>query len=169
MTFVASNGVIVHDLSDGIGFTLPDHASIGKFGINADKVNSLREFFQHERDEELGRWRSAEHPDYICNEHDGAIFVTDERDGRQLLMHRGDGIPSLPEYADVARAYFEAHPESKPWHDAKDNEVWALTINGKEEAAMLYRVGEFETTKGTYRVSASAITAGRRIWPDEES
>jgi hypothetical protein len=137
---------------------------------NMDGINALREFFQAERDEELGRWRSPEHPNVTCNEHDGAIFVTDERDGRQLLMRRGDEYPSLPEYTEAARAYFEAHPEREDWEDAKPGDIWVITLEGYEVAYQstssfaghVYLGGADDTIE----LNSTMITAARRIWPE---
>ena len=72
----------------------------------------------------------------------------------------------------AARAYFDAHPESKPWHDAKEGEVWAVTVGvGPTFAAKV------ETDAGFPRFidladdmsygPRSGITSARRIWPEE--
>ena len=66
-----------------------------------------------------------------------------------------------------------AHPKPKPWEKAQPDEVWALTINNAREE--VFRCGE----RGLYQLktgiplgsllscSRNKITAGRRIWPEE--
>ena len=137
---------------------------------------TLREYFQAERDEQLGRWRDPEIPDMVVYPHDDVtITVLDEVDGKRFWWTRGDELDAHQERFpgfDTARAYFAAHPEPKPWDAAKPDEVWALTINNDREE--VFRCGE----KGLYSLktgnpigsllscSHNKITAGRRIWPE---
>ena len=139
---------------------------------------ALRAFFQAERDEELGRWRDPENPDFVVYPHDDVtITVLDEVDGKRFWWTRGDELDAHQERFpgfDTARAYFAAHPEPKPWHAAQPDEVWALTINNDREE--VFRCGE----NGLYSLktgnplgsllscSHNKITSGRRIWPVED-
>ena len=139
---------------------------------------TLREYFQAERDEQLGRWRDPEIPDMVVYPHDDVtITVLDEVDGKRFWWTRGDELDAhqerLPGF-DTARAYFAAHPEPKPWDTAQPDEVWVLTINNDREE--VFRCGE----NGLYSLktgnplgsllscSHNKITAGRRIWPEGE-
>lgn len=117
MTFTASNGVTVTKKGR---FSL----AVERFGtdrllnINAERADALREFFQQEKDAELGRWRWSENPDYVVYLDNGAAVVVDESDPRR----GNDRIPrrycedphgSLGWGEDAARAYFQVHPERK--------------------------------------------------------
>lgn len=146
--------------------------------LDPRQVDALKEFFMKERDELLRRWRSAAYPYMICNEHDDGIFVTDERDGRQLLVRRGDEYTALPEYTEAARAYFEAHPEPKPWDGAKPDEIWAVTLHGVERPCRVLnpQYSEHELAflplnevSPTWFVPSASVTAARKIWPKEDS
>lgn len=71
-------------------------------------------------------------------------------------------------HEQALREYFAQEP--KPWEEAKAGEVWALTIGG-DEAAFTFSEGEFwpqyrkAVPLGLFELQA--ITAGRRIWPEE--
>ena len=140
---------------------------------------TLREYFQAERDEELGRWRDPEIPDMVVYPHDDVtITVLDEVDGKRFWWTRGDELDAHQERFpgfDTARAYFAAHPEPKPWDAARPDEVWVLTINNDREE--VFRCGEH----GLYQLktgnplgrllscSHNKITAGRRVWPEGDT
>lgn len=181
MTFTASNGVAI-DVADDLENAL---------GYDSGQIQALREFFQHERDEELGRWRWPENPDYVVypdltHDHevafgDGLTYtVLRESDGvmkgyaRAEDDHRGSvHRPHDNPFALAARAYFAAHPEPKPWHDAQPGEVWVLTTEnvGDEIAARVADLNEmivFEYIKGLTRIAVTdtRIVTGRRIWPE---
>lgn len=136
-------------------------------------VIALREFFQAEADERLGRWRWPENPDYVVYPRPNHVAVVHEQSGNALQATR--------EQADIntglcraARAYFDAHPEPKPWHDAEPGEGWLLTIDGRECAAValadpngVFGGLKFETAEhGLFGRLAPAITDGRRFWPE---
>ncbi|QEA27072.1 hypothetical protein FGL91_00010 [Microbacterium sp. CBA3102] len=131
-----------------------------------------------ERDEELGRWRWPENPDYVVYpDEDGDAVVLNERDGMSGIGQTRATVDRYPKSfgADAARAYFEAHPE-KPWHEAKPGEVWALTTEnvGDEIAARVAEVNEqtvFEYVAGLskFAITDTRFTSGRRIWPEDAS
>ena len=137
---------------------------------------TLREYFQAERDEELGRWRDPEIPDMVVYPHDDVtITVLDEVDGKRFWWTRGDELDAHQERFpgfDTARAYFAAHPEPKPWDAAQPDEVWALTIsNDREEVFRCGEHGLYQLKTGNpigslLSCSHNKITAGRRIWPE---
>lgn len=171
--FRASNGIGIIKLNKGgTGFQGADSA-ISKFGLDAPKTEALREFFQHERDEELERWRWPENPDYVVYpRNDGAVLVFFERIAEGgILYRRGD--PAHDMEGEAARAYFATHPIDS-WKNAKPGEVWELTIDGEATIAFAYahprsEFSSFQTAlRSVFGPGASAITAGHRVWPEEE-
>lgn len=167
--FVASNGLRVH-LEDGG----PVWAGGSQYGERKEKITqAFREFFLHERDTELGRWRSKKYPEYVVYptvERKTVYVCTEEhpQSGEYIMSHvAGHAMNEI-----VAREYFAAHPESKPWHDAQPGEVWALVIGGEEEECFAFQMPHHETVvfqtkhRSTFGAEGTAITAGRRIWPE---
>lgn len=150
--------------------------------INEEYKEALREFFQHERDEELGRWRWPENPDYVVyvkceseSEPLAGVRVLHERTGRSRDIGRAvvnACEATVSGFGRAAREYFEAHPERKPWHEAKPWETWVFTIDGKEQSATLDEDREFRDrsfhTCSWMHVKDDRISAGRRIWPESD-
>ena len=72
---------------------------------------------------------------------------------------------------DALREFFQHEATHKPWHAAKEGELWALTVDGKTFVA---RVGEDDglffqdIDRETFTVDLTdyEITAARRIWPE---
>ena len=172
MTFTASNGLTV-ELGAGVPLRVVGPGWSSRL-LEAEEV-ALREFFQHERDEELGRWRWPENPDVVVYPGgDGeAVVVLDEEAAKSWWVER----EVAPSWADdtarrAALAYFEAHPAPKPWHDAKVNEAWELTVNG-DTGPFVTRLTpsgavHFVAGNGSEFVAESSdITAGRRIYTPE--
>lgn len=127
--FKASNGATVNE-TPYPGFKMltvktPDN-TITLAGVHVD---ALREFFQHERDEELGRWRWPDNPDYVVYQDtpSGVRVFREQRPVGSVLFRRGDVVLDME--SEAARAYFEAHPERKPWEDANPGEIWEATID----------------------------------------
>ena len=143
--------------------------------LNDRDVEALREFFQHERDQELGRWRDPENLHRVAYATSPqTVLIMDESTGRGAEYSRQTANASSDNYGDrlkrqSARAYFAAHPEPKPWHDAKPGDVWVLTVAGKEhpwgfdpiDQRFVYAGGE-----SWLRRNDEMISAGRRIWPE---
>lgn len=144
------------------------------------QVNALREFFQHERDTQLGRWRWPENPDYVVypvGGHSDSVRVVLETNGAHFNFFR----PAMPYRSDdsgfafnAAHAYFDAHPERKPWENAKEDEIWALKIDtyggeilGRVAAGRFVMVDP-DQPPGLLDVTAPAIKSARRIWPEED-
>lgn len=129
--FTASNGIRV-TLTDDEHLILTDvtGAYPDTIGLEED-VEALREFFRAEEDERLGRWRWPENPELVVYlDENGSITVFNEQTGRSnglISREEATRFPNAP-WAAVATAYFDAHPEPKPWHDAKPGEIWELGI-----------------------------------------
>ena len=86
--------------------------------LNDRDVEALREFFQHERDQELGRWRWPENPDMVVQADKGGerTWVVDERNQQitgWVWRVDLDCSTARAEVVAAARAYFAAHPEPK--------------------------------------------------------
>ena len=173
--FTASNGWAVVEELRCLKIAHPNHYLRV---IDLDVTAALREYFQHERDQELGRWRDPENPNmvvYQVLDNTNLARVTDEITGIADIWMREALTAPLSEKAsrwqETARRYFEAHPEPKPWENAEPGEVWLLTINGRPEEPTL-RVGgrdfDFATKYGGIHGGSESITAGRRIWPEQE-
>ncbi len=153
-----------------------EHYRVGSNLIEIEVVQGLKQFFQNERDRQLGRWRWPDKPDYVVYPSElyltppsaDLVTVFNERTGQSAHCRREDDGNS-GHFSLAARAYFAAHPEPKPWHDAKPGEVWALIVDGVEKAFTLhgdlYRTGNLHDIEQT----DGHITSGRRIWPEVPS
>ncbi len=174
MTFRASNGSMV-ELEEG-GWVKVDGAGYFEY-IDRRGVEALREFFQHERDEELGRWRYPEDPDLVVYLQGQHLVVFSEGAGVyeefQVAWARvSSDEPPLTIWQRAAVAWADTHPERKPWHDAKAGEVWALTIEGGEFACLVTQSGpDFEPIGGhplwaTIARGSARIADARKLWPE---
>ena len=109
----------------------PEYIYEPKIVLYQDEVNTLRTFFQEERDTELNRWRDTLNPDMVCFPiTENNIRVLNERAGYlSCIYYRGDGIDlqSSNPYIRTAWRYFEAHPMKKPWEKAAQGDIWVLT------------------------------------------
>jgi hypothetical protein len=137
---------------------------------NMDGINALREFFQAERDEELGRWRWPDNPDCIVypREHRGTsdrrrVVVVNEASG----LHSGVCVEGYTDEA-AALAWFTAHPERKPWEDAEEGEGWLLTVDGAELLATVEGTN-FWVGASMWPATDEGITTARRIYPEDAS
>lgn len=173
--FRARSGRTVTSRSDGS--VMFDHAN---GYLSPASVMDAEEFFQAKRDAELGRWRWPENPDYVVyrgRDDDDTVVVIDERNGSNAVYDRGDSDSEFERWKshhDAAFAYFEAHPERKPWEEAKPGEVWALTTaDGREMAYAVMSVAEsgvvFESHDWRYDLDNTQIKSGRRLWPEDAS
>ena len=176
--FTASNGIPVTLTVDGrLIVENADHTYPATIAAD-EHVQALREFFRHEEDERLARWRWPENTDYVVYplglDADGFRYarVLLERTGASGTWQEGQrpsGALSHPDGLGIlaAMAFFDAHPEPKPaWHDAKPGEVWVLTTHGEEQPYCRASNG-WEIVGRSYFILGDYITAGRRIWPDE--
>jgi len=136
-----------------------------------DDLDGLRAWFQEERDEELGWWRAS--PEFVVKPRAGdnvigsrSVNVLNERLG--ITKPVWEVEESRSEYGIAARAFFDAHPEPKPWQDAQPGGVWLITVEGKPPVPMIATTyGTFTAQLGEYSVNDELITAGRRLWPTE--
>ena len=175
-SFTASNGIQVEIAADGV---LVVHNANGSFpaAIAAGKhIDALREFFRHEEDERLGRWRDPKKTDRVVSEiRPGVIHVYNEKGREYGIYYRGDHgnieRSTAGEYGllDTAERFFDAHPEPKPWHDAKPEEGWLLTIEGSERVAVRGPVEDFIYVQGVIPWSSPRITDGRLLWGPEDA
>ncbi|GAA1328936.1 hypothetical protein ACFSWE_16645 [Leucobacter albus] len=175
-TFTASNGKQISVESEEGLFR------VGGMPLTSMEVVALREFFQHERDKELGRWRCPEGTDLVVYPlevaaHTDAAYrecvVVDEATGSRQEF--GSDLPQCHggPFREAARAFFAAHPEPKPeWHDAKPGEVWAITAGGHPDEFAVQVTPEF--TFGTHdgdliSTKDEGIVSARRIFPEAPS
>ncbi|MEW1705984.1 hypothetical protein AB0230_01975 [Microbacterium sp. NPDC089190] len=180
--FTASNGMIVSRDSDGDLRLLSQYRrntlDQAPF-LDGDDIDALREFFQAENDARLGRWRWPENPGYVVYPRLNHVAVVHEESGNALQATR-DQADINTGLCRAARAYFDAHPEPKPWHDAKPGEVWELTVEGATRTyASIASEGQndvyvrffptHEVHAVTVGTKAPVISAGRRIFPEVSS
>lgn len=173
--FTASNGLVITPHQDGsVRWETGSRPTV--------VAAALREFFQRERDEELGRVRWPEDPDYVIYlpDEDGDIYVMAESapsDGFHVSRKWAETSgPHGMAWARAAAWYFENHPPRKPWHDARHHELWLLTIQGCQPEVYIYRDGDhawagaFRPVANEDRVSFKPtdplITDAHRIWPE---
>ena len=163
------------------GSVLFDHAN---GYLSPASVMDAEEFFQAKRDFDLGRWRWPANPQWIVYPRrpgftpygDADLLVINEVDGSAMeyVATDDDGTCYTGHAAEAARAYFEAHPERKPWQRAQVGEVWVLsTADGETDAytAMPVRGGgiAFESPEGRYLLDDADIESARHIWPEDAS
>lgn len=176
-TFTASNGVHISKqppLTDrGAWLMVDGHMT------SPNDADAMREFFRAEEDERLARWRHADFQMFVAYSYnDNWINVVDEAVGT-VREHRREEVDACRDTAfpsqseRFARAYFDAHPEPKPWHNAKPGEVWALTWDGIE-GVFLHAGGSWYGQGDTrvvldHPIHDNNVTAGRRIWPEESA
>ena len=168
--FVASNGNKIRHNETGLfveGSSINDGDR-----LFPSQVAALREFFQAERDTQLGRWRSKEHPNWVGYGGSHGVTLIDERDGYCEYTTKPSDHGETSDL--VATEFFAAHPEPKPWHEAKPGDIWALTDKDGATAQYLADQGRFfkfpllEPREPCWQPAgfASDFTAGRRIWPE---
>ena len=162
--YVADNGVVLTGTDDD---SIRWHPGISQRRAS----EALREFFRAERDEQLGRWRDPQNPDIVCYPVAcdlDAVWVVYEGNGSRYYVTRTGWELTRPQYAsETAGRYFQAHPEPKPWEEAKAGEVWILTRYGAEEPFFVTG-GEFTSTDLAVATDLDdpRITDGRRIWSE---
>ena len=178
--FVASNGYHIERTKSGDLLFFAHGDELGH--LSHGKQSALREFFLAERDAELGRWRSKEQPSVVAwpePEDADRVFLLDEDRPEWGLVSR----PRPGRYADavgiwaVAREFFAAHPEPKPWGSASNGDIWALTHKDGTTAQYLSDGGRFfklpllEPREPCWAPAgfASDFTAGRRVHPEVQS
>ena len=208
--FTASNGYrVIANEGGTVQFIGPEPFTSGIIQVfpGSEWWDALREFFQkdhpdlvaararwqHQEDARLGRWRWPENADYVVYLYSDAldgIRVMRESDGHSIVgsrewFEKHGGEHSIfpkeqPLMYGAARAYFDAHPEPKPWHDAKPGEVWVVRLPGWGEVqgsvvtnekrfAMRNVDDPVKRNPFTLAIDDDRITEGRRIWPEATS
>lgn len=174
--FTASNGWTVTELEDGQGSVMrPAGNREYVFWLGPTEADTLREFFQAERDAELGRWRWSENTDVVVRVNGpdpNTVEVYDEDSGLRATISRGGlGFEDFEPYLmRAARDYFNAHPVPRPWEDAKPGEVWLVVLDCEEQAVIADRFGTLSTHEESLNSPEfTRISAGRRIWPEGET
>ncbi|WP_136053466.1 hypothetical protein [Microbacterium sp. K5D] len=176
MTFTASNGAIVHNPTKG-------GIAVGNSLILRDNESTaLREFFQHESDEARGLWRSPSDPTWTAVRRNTMIYFQNEDHERSFHF-----VPKLEgsirawsgDLQALAYEYIEAHPERKPWEEAKPGEVWLFRGKGdiKPSAFMKSHVGWTNSEAVVVQRDPALPYGGtrdesfepRRIWPEDAS
>ena len=170
--FTASNGAIIHRTSAGA-------LALGNYMyLSPVQEVAWREFFQHERDEELGRWRLPENPEYVVYVRgDGVATAVNEASGRNWSAERGD-TPNGSILSDAVQAYFAAHPERKPWQDAECGDYWYLEpfdivygcVGDRVHSGGLWftRANVYGTVENV-QLDDPRITGARKVWPEDAS
>ena len=157
--------------------------------LQAGRVYSLREYFLSERDTELGVWRwvSSTGKHYLVRKlgYGDQFRVVSEEHMEQLDWRPEEynmETHQASEMVKAIRAYLDAHPEPKPWHDAKPGEVWLF--KGSTDPGPLpfvfsptdnlwinpagHRLNEKYTEDRPYGYSLDPNFEPRRIWPETE-
>jgi hypothetical protein len=201
-TFTGSNGIeitISRQSADAdvylLGTRATDRGGETHATASAAGIEALREFFQDALDQQFGRWRWPEDPDFVVypDTEDpggeglkGGVSVLCESRGEVDWFTREaaqQGRNSNVMTAQAAIAYFREHPEPKPWHDAAEGELWILrmtnTENGLPYVAVRDTDGVTDIGPRFFRVPApsrftpgrfpSEFMDGRRLWPEATS
>jgi hypothetical protein len=179
----------VNDFTASNGITIAEEVTTLSSG--ALMHGALREFFRAEEDARLGRWRWPENPDItvrVAPKHaqppggdGGTVMIQQDSDGYVGYYDRD----SLPEITDktggivrAGHAYFDAHPEPKPWHDAGPAEVWDVDLSwGGMRAVTVYSGRHDEPitvfrdahTQTEIETDDPGIRDARRIYPGATS
>lgn len=139
-TFTASNGISMRlgptEIgADNAAFQVDLAFPTGMLVSDDDFFKAMREWMQHRRDQELGRWRDPEAPDVVVYHLPSAkreatgrtVRVLDERLGAAAICNEHLERSSDPTNAEpTAKRYFAAHPEPKPWHSAEAGTFWRV-------------------------------------------
>jgi len=165
--FYASNGSTVELLANRLHV---NGATLGELSVEA-----LREFFQAEQDKRNGVWRES--PDSKCAVRDVTEILRGENRWVQVYLEDSGRTVTFWENAIykedeawlAATAWFNAHPPRKPWHDAKQGEVWLLDIKGRKEStpAVFNRFGRFTSDDNVFHVKSGVILGATKIYPKD--
>jgi hypothetical protein len=187
--FQASNGITISISSIGSITARVERGGPELFIANEMVVPALREFFRAEEDERVGRWRWPQDPGITvriapkhAQHYDAAsvtVMIQQDSDG-YVGYYTRDRLPEITEgtggIVRAGHAYFDAHTERAPWHDARPGEVWLLSIEGVESAFYPSKSLDRAFTPVAPNTGRTAvgfesfeIEAGRRIWPEDDS
>ncbi len=161
---IRDNGTVTFDHANGY--------------LSPETAMDAEEFFQYQRDLERGWWRWPENPTCVVKEGEPndfgrgrTVYVFDEESFDRFHFNErvrdADGGTTIAHRA--ARAYFEAHPERKPWHNAKPEEVWVMSSGQHEFVAMVMADGRFQFADGSFMHVTEEFVDGRRIFTPEDA
>ena len=135
-SFISRDGYVVEDQGYR-GFVVFDPGGEVSCFNSTDEAAALKEYFQAERDEALGRWRDTENPNVVVypvpDQNDGygrVVWVLDEAEMVSMTVLDDRHSPSS------ARRYFDAHPQPEPrppfaaYVDKNGSAVWVTDENG---------------------------------------
>lgn len=172
--FTASNGITIGSDSGRVQWKTDGRAyDLEEFASGSDLDVALSEWYRAREDERLGRWRWPADPGYVVYQSSNGVHVVRESDGLSLFYAERAVAEKYPDYdpARAAAAYFEAHPERRPWEDAKPGEVWELTLSDEEPHPYLVagngRFIDVHRERFALGMHNQAIVDARRIWPEE--
>ena len=106
------------------------------------------------------------------------ILVLNETTGKGGYWTRWSGYAPLEdddrEWKRAAYRYFAAHPEPKPWEDAKPGEVWLVTLSHCEpQICQVLKTHKFlptQTDTGgqppALPLDHPTIITAHKIWPE---
>lgn len=167
--FTASNGVTVNTSDARDSLYCVDAKGDTCATAAVDGTQALREFFEHEKDEQYGRWRWPEHPAFVVYPIPGDLH-------RLRVLYEPNGIAHAlsPDSATsethgahrAARAYWAAHRD-QPWYHARPGEVWELTFkDGLTRAAFTVNPEHRFThpALGGFDLTDPAFVDGRLVW-----
>lgn len=142
---------------------------VGGHRLSPLDASALREFFRAEEDESLGRWRDPERDSFVVYPQGSAgIVVLCETTGISRMFADRDDVDGFRSsyLSPSAYAYFDAHPEPKPWGTPEAGEVWVLDVDHIGQNA--YVAGDFSFLHADHSIPIvdPRITAGRRLWPE---
>ena len=173
--FKASNGYVITDIYKSLEVRL----GVVDYQLPWSMVEALREYFQAKRDEELGRWRDPEYPDYVVYKShifgEGTVPVTPDNTYKESYIYSFEEATrkannNIP--ARVALNYLAAHPKPAPksWHNVDKYEVWELKIDHDSDYLIGVSTGEgifFNPAMQEY-IDQSEVIDARRIHPKED-
>lgn len=171
--YTASNGVTITRYAESLEAL--DHDLESSAWMTPRLVDALREFFRAEEDERLGRWRWPDNPEYVVYARDSVegsrgrgFRVMDEASGDTWSYDETGLRDCRGEAWEAARAYFDAHPEPKPWHDAEEGDIWVLDLAASGESPWHVVGQRFENVQnGAARpLNDKSFRAGYRIYPE---
>ena len=173
--FTSSGGVAVEELAEANSSLSRWRVGGAIFRHTPNEIEALREFFLHERDKELGRWRfdRGSRVYVVYPSINGSVRVLEESTGQSEVVTREAAAFDQFAWAnEVADSYFAAHPDPKPWHDAKPGEIWVITTENvaDEVAVQVTPEGTFQYNDGhAWAIQDMPIRSARRIWPEAVS
>ena len=136
-------------------------------------AEAAAEFFEHEKDVELGRWRDPEILDWVVYPIDvhgdvRKIGVMNELDRRTFIIRENESITGAS-FREVAGRWFDAHTAPPPWHNAKPGEVWLVTYRGTEDPYRVTDYGTLYSRGAELSLHDEYIEGARLIWSPEEA